>query len=143
MHGADLTGAQLQLALLDGARLQGADLDGAHLQGATLTMARLEGASLARAELQGTRLFSTNLGGANLSEAIVWGSKQRGVRTHLADFSALILYKTYVNAPRVSFLVPNFVEKYVKEMDQAGLENMISLSTDGLRKELKRRVRAS
>lgn len=27
-------------------------------------------------------------------------------------------------------------------MDQAGLENMISLSTDGLRKELRRRVRA-
>ncbi len=142
MHGADLSGAQLQLALLDGARLQGADLDGAHLQGAVLSIARLEGASLARAELQGTRLLSTNLGGANLSEAIIWGSKQHIGRTHLTDFSNLIIHKSYVNAPRLSFLGPNFVEKYVKEMDQAGLENMISLSTDGLRKELRRRVRA-
>ena len=142
MHGADLSGAQLQLALLNGARLQGADLDGARLQGAALSTARLEGASLTRAQLQGASLFSTDLGGANLSEAIVWGSKWRGVRTHLTDLRSVIISKSYANAPMIFFSMQNFVEKYVKELDQAGFDDMISLSTDGLREELKQRVRA-
>jgi hypothetical protein len=63
------------------------------------------------------------------------------MRTHLTDFSNIITYKSYADAP-MTFGVQNLVEKYVKEMDQAGFDDMISLSTDGLREELKGRVRA-
>jgi hypothetical protein len=71
---ADLTGAQLQGAVLFLAQLQGASLDQAQLQGASFVFARLEGASLDEAQLQGASLRYAHLEGASLDEAQLEGA---------------------------------------------------------------------
>ena len=56
LRGADLQGADLQDAYLQGADLQGAYLRGAYLQGADLQGAYLQGADLRGADLQGVKI---------------------------------------------------------------------------------------
>jgi uncharacterized protein YjbI with pentapeptide repeats len=80
LAGAQLDGANLTRAWLDGADLTGAQLDGANLtlawlDGADLTGARLDGANLTRAFLRGANLTLASLDGANLTGA----SLDRGV----------------------------------------------------------------
>jgi uncharacterized protein YjbI with pentapeptide repeats len=69
LTGADLRGAQLQGANLTWALLYGADLYEAQLQGANLQNARLQGADLRRAQLQGANLDESDMAGARLNEA--------------------------------------------------------------------------
>jgi uncharacterized protein YjbI with pentapeptide repeats len=76
---ADLAGANLDGAILDGVNFSGANIFGAHLDvaslaGANLTRAILGGASLAEANLAGTCLAGASLGGANLAGAILAGA---------------------------------------------------------------------
>src|SRR5205807_9106098 len=61
---ADLTGVNLQSAVLHRVNLAGADL----------SMANLRGASLVRANLQSANLLGTELRGANLMGANVYGA---------------------------------------------------------------------
>ncbi len=61
LQGADLRDANLQGAKLVRADLQGADLRDANLQRADLFEANLEGAYLTLAKLQGADLTGTNL----------------------------------------------------------------------------------
>lgn len=68
---ADLRGAQLDGANLQGLDLRGARLDGAHLSGASLFRAdlrgaRLDGADLSRGVLTGAKLNAASLVGARL-----------------------------------------------------------------------------
>jgi hypothetical protein len=56
LQGVDLTGADLTVASLSGAKLWYANLQGAFLQGADLTDANLQGAFLQSADLTDARL---------------------------------------------------------------------------------------
>ena len=67
---ADLRGAVLFLA-----NLQGTSLDGAHMTNALLTGAQLQSASLRKAQLQGAWLQGARLQGASLDGALLWGAK--------------------------------------------------------------------
>jgi hypothetical protein len=79
LQGANLPGAELYEAQLEGANLQeaylgtadlyGANLQGAELQNAVLYQANLQGANLACTNLRGAELFEANLAGVDLSEA--------------------------------------------------------------------------
>jgi len=69
LQGADLHGANLQWAPLREANLQGAELWGANLQEANLVTANLQGADLSGADLQGAFLRRANLQEASLVEA--------------------------------------------------------------------------
>lgn len=85
---AVLTGANLQGARLEYANLQGAVLTDANLQGAYLNCANLQGSSLGYANLQGAQLAYANLQGAglgavNLEEANLHGTNLQG--SNLAD----------------------------------------------------------
>jgi hypothetical protein len=75
LQGADLQGAYLQGAYLRGADLQGADLQGAYLRGADLQGAYLQGAYLRGAYLQGADLQGADLRGADLRGADLRGAK--------------------------------------------------------------------
>ena len=75
---ANLRGADLQGAYLQGANLRGADLQGAYLRGADLQGANLRGADLQGADLQGADLQCANLRGADLQGAYLQCANLRG-----------------------------------------------------------------
>ena len=79
LQGANLAGAKLQGAKLWGVRLQGANLSGANLQGADLLAAKLQGADLSGADLQGAVLMSALLRSANLLGADLQGANLANV----------------------------------------------------------------
>ena len=75
---------------MDHAQLQGASLDYAHLQGADLTSTQFQGASFDHAQLQGTYLRGSSMTSATLSNAYVWRAKDAScgdasVTAHDAD----------------------------------------------------------
>jgi hypothetical protein len=79
LEGANLKGAYLFDANLDGANLSEANLKGAYLFDANLFKANLKGANLSEADLNGaylyrTKLIGASLLGANLSEANLEGA---------------------------------------------------------------------
>ena len=80
LDGASLDGANLYRANLDGARLVNANLYRANLDGASLVNASLDGANLYRASLVGARLDGANLYGANLDGASLVGARLDGAR---------------------------------------------------------------
>ena len=105
---ANLAGANLSRAILDGANLDGANLARANLYEASLAGANLDGANLYEANLYGAILAGANLSGAildgaNLSRAILYGAK--GIPDTTIQFSFLdklektsegyIVYKTF------------------------------------------------
>lgn len=69
LAGSDLRGAQMDAAHLEWARLGEAYLERASLQHTFLVAAHLAGAQLAEANMQGTHLLGANLSGANLANA--------------------------------------------------------------------------
>lgn len=73
LQGANLSRAQLQGAYLSVAELQGADLREAQMQGADLSVAGLQGADLSEAQLQGAVLSMAQLQGADLRKAQMQG----------------------------------------------------------------------
>jgi len=75
---ADLEGADLRFAHLEGAHLEGAHLEGADLRWAQLEGANLEGADLGRARLQGAQLVLACLRGARLEGAHLEGANLEG-----------------------------------------------------------------
>jgi uncharacterized protein YjbI with pentapeptide repeats len=86
-YEANLFGAILVRANLEGAHLGGADLLGANLIGANLLEANLEGAHLGGAILLGAILKGANLEGANLEGAdldcaILQGANLEGANVH-------------------------------------------------------------
>jgi Pentapeptide repeats (8 copies) len=74
LRHAALRGAQLQGADLSVALLQGANLQRAQLQDADLSVAQLQGANLSDAGLQGADLRGAQLQGANLQRANLKGA---------------------------------------------------------------------
>jgi uncharacterized protein YjbI with pentapeptide repeats len=68
LYGADLRNADLEGANLSGATLRSADLEGANLSRANLRSADLYGANLRSADLEGANLEDANLEGAILEE---------------------------------------------------------------------------
>jgi uncharacterized protein YjbI with pentapeptide repeats len=69
LRGAILRGAELQGASLSNAWLEAADLSGAKLQGANLSGAWLQGTDLRRAQLQGANLAGAHMEWARFHEA--------------------------------------------------------------------------
>ena len=80
LERANLQGANLFLAMLDGANLQGANLGGAFLRRANLTGANLQGA-----DFWGSNLFQARLQGADLKGAFLIGTDFRYARLEGAD----------------------------------------------------------
>ena len=74
LNGADLGGAYLRCAYLGGTNLGGANLGGAYLNGANLGGADLRGVNLRGANLNGANLNGANLGGAYLNGADLGGA---------------------------------------------------------------------
>ena len=74
LETADLSGARLDGAILEGAHLEEARLSEARLDGANLSFAHLEGAYLARASLERAYLLATSLLGATLDGARLEGA---------------------------------------------------------------------
>jgi uncharacterized protein YjbI with pentapeptide repeats len=70
---ANLRGANVERAILEGANLRGATLEGANLE-----EANIRGATLAGADLRGANLARANLARANLEEANVRGATLAG-----------------------------------------------------------------
>jgi hypothetical protein len=87
LQGASLAGAELQGVSFTSAQLQGASLAGAQLQGASLDEAQLQGASLVGAQLQGASLDYAQLQGASLDAAQLQGTSLRGARLLGASLS--------------------------------------------------------
>ena len=92
LRGANLREAELQGADLGEVRLQGAGLRLAELQGADLEEAQLQGAGLAEARLQGADLVKAHLQGADLEHAQLQGANLAGARLEGADLRAVELY---------------------------------------------------
>ena len=97
LPGAYLYGAQLQGANLRQAQLQGGDLIGVQLQGANLLQALLEGADLSSARLQGANLVLAQLQGANLEGAGLQGANLDSAKLQGADLSAAQLQGAKLN----------------------------------------------
>ena len=77
LHDASLVGASLEGTHLNGARLDRARLDGAYLYDARLVGARLDGASLYDTSLVGAHLNGASLRGACLDEARLYNASLR------------------------------------------------------------------
>ena len=86
LQGADLRGAYLQ-----GVYLQGADLQGAYLQGVYLRGAYLQGADLREADLRGVYLQGADLRGADLRGADLRGADLRGANFQRANLPFRIM----------------------------------------------------
>ncbi|MBX3316699.1 MAG: pentapeptide repeat-containing protein [Phycisphaeraceae bacterium] len=86
-RGSVLYGAELQGAILNDARLDGAHLSNAQLQGAFLS-AYLRGANLVDAQLQGADLMNAHLQGANLRKAQLQGASLSSADLRGADFTS-------------------------------------------------------
>jgi hypothetical protein len=80
-QGANLQGALLPLAPLQGADLREANLDGAQLRGANLRQANLWHAQLNGANLRGADLRGANLVNTPLRRADLRGADLRGIET--------------------------------------------------------------
>ncbi|MFW6135876.1 MAG: pentapeptide repeat-containing protein [Chloroflexota bacterium] len=96
MQGADLVGANLEGARLMLAQMQESRLRGANLAGASLRYANLEHASLRHADLKGARLSHANLGraflgGVDLKGADLDGANLEGTFLVEADLSRVDL----------------------------------------------------
>ena len=122
LAGADLSHAQLDGALLCGVRLAGADLSSASLTRAQLFTARLEGAvlvaaNLRRADLRGAQLDGANLARTRLDRAALRGASLVGAslagavaeRVNLseasleqADLSLVVAHRANLWAARLS-----------------------------------------
>jgi hypothetical protein len=74
LEGADLVGAQLNRASLSRAHLEGASLSQANLEDANLSQAFLDGASLSQAHLEQANFSQATLEDANLSSAHLEGA---------------------------------------------------------------------
>ena len=85
IEGANLDVANLYMANLAGAFLYGANLESANLRGAILEEANLEGANLKRAILRGANLEEAFLGRANLKRANLRGANLRGANLRGAN----------------------------------------------------------
>ena len=117
LHGADLTGAQLQLADFTSAQMQGAMLSHAHLNGASLRDAELEGADLYQARLQGADMTGAKIRAVVLRGAGVWMTLSPALDAMaLSDFSDLAI-------------------KPVEEADVAHLTRAIARATPGPQRE--------
>lgn len=84
---ADLSGAVLTKADLQGADLSFADLDGADLTGADLTQARLNGTNLAGADLTSAKLIQADLSGAELENTDLSTADLTLAKFWFADFA--------------------------------------------------------
>jgi hypothetical protein len=82
---ANLSGAALRYAVLDGANLRNADLSGANLLWARLSKANLSKASLSFADLRWANLGDTNLSGADLRGADLGAANLSGADLRGAD----------------------------------------------------------
>ena len=89
LDGCDMTGEQQALldADLRGASLRGAVLDGLRLERVDLTGAHLEGASLRNTWLTGTTLANAWLPGADLRGSVLTDACLRGARLERADLT--------------------------------------------------------
>ena len=94
---ADLRNANLHGADLSGADLHGADLSGANLHATDLSSADLHGANLHGANLHGTDLSNTNLHGADLSNASLYGADLRGANLQSTDFSGAKITQCHID----------------------------------------------
>jgi hypothetical protein len=107
MVGADLTGASLPQAILNGANLALVDLSGADLRGARLievdlSKAILTGANLSGADLFHATLFGTNLIGARLFEAFLTGARMVGADLTGANLTYAHLLETAFSDSRLT-----------------------------------------
>ncbi|MGP0058554.1 MAG: pentapeptide repeat-containing protein [Beijerinckiaceae bacterium] len=87
MHRALLRGANMKGALLTFAKLDGALLEGANMMGAVLDSAQLDDASMTSAQLQGASLNQADLRAADLSAAGMDGASLIG-----ANLTATVLF---------------------------------------------------
>lgn len=74
LRNANLRGAYLEKAIMEGANLMGANLEASNLQGAVLDDASLEKANLKKAVLSGASLDHANMDDADLSGALLDGA---------------------------------------------------------------------
>ena len=88
LEGASLSEAGLEGLLLEGAQLGGADLQRADLRGANLGGADLREAELSGADLSGANLREADLGYARLIEANLRGALLKGADLRGADLTA-------------------------------------------------------
>jgi uncharacterized protein YjbI with pentapeptide repeats len=101
MQGALLSSAQLEGASLKFAQLQGALLDEAQLQGVDLGFSRIEGASLILAQLQGALFNHTQLQGARLDLAGLQGATLDYVQMQGASLNQVQLQGAQLQSPYV------------------------------------------
>ena len=78
--GVDWAGCSKELLMLEGSDLSGANLDHAILSGTVFRSAKLEGANLQRAELVRTAFPDADLSGANLGKALASRADFSGAR---------------------------------------------------------------
>jgi hypothetical protein len=118
LQGVNLLGADLQRANLRSAKLQGALLSDANLQRANLRSAKLQGAILFAADLREAKLAAADLQGAILNFAELQGAVMNDVRG-LPDITGLAFAKglsTIVFRPED---IPTFVT-WKKALQEAG-----------------------
>lgn len=88
LRGANLSGADLRRAILDGSDLTGANLSGADLRDASLLDVNLNKAALDGADLRGARLLRAKLSMSNMQGARLEGADMRGIRGRYAIWRA-------------------------------------------------------
>ena len=118
--GANLAGADLRYAHLDGANLERADLVGAHLDGANLERADLVGANL-----RGAHLTRANLVGANLQGADLSGADLEGANLSSADLRSAKLQGANLsgaNLGRANLEGANLTDANLVDADLAGAD---------------------
>jgi hypothetical protein len=74
LNGADLTGAEMDEAVLRNAELRGVHFEGASFRNATLTGADLRGSDFSRADFTGATMDGTNFTQAILVDAVITDS---------------------------------------------------------------------
>jgi hypothetical protein len=102
LDGANLQGANLDLANLQKADLRGAQLQGARLDGGNIQKARLDGAQLQGTSLVGAQLQGARLDGANLRKARLRGVQLQGARLNQAQLQEVRLIDVQLQGARLA-----------------------------------------
>lgn len=99
LTGADLSGSVARFATLSGAKLAGANLQDVDLRGASLRRADLTGANLQRAVLRFTSLVEANVAGADLRGAEVYGISAWALKGEPANQAEMVIQQNRESAP--------------------------------------------
>uniref|UniRef100_A0A2A4YVA7 Pentapeptide repeat-containing protein n=1 Tax=OCS116 cluster bacterium TaxID=2030921 RepID=A0A2A4YVA7_9PROT len=130
---ADLSGINLDGAILNYANFEGSNLSESSFKGAKLHYSNMVGVDFSNSNLEAAQLFATDMSGAVLSGVNFQGADLRNINTQSVTF-----HQTSVLSQNKGKRINSVDLSSVRNLTQDNLNNMLGDSLTGIPSELKR-----